>query len=326
MANIPAKSITFPDLGNTYTFVDPDIIGDLSDLETENKDNLVSAINEAAQSGGGGGGSGATSLNGLSDVTISSPSNGQVLKYNGSKWINDTGGSSITVDSTLSGTSENPVQNKVIKDALDNKADSSSLSAVATSGRYNDLSGRPTIPTKTSDLTNDSGYITSAPVSSVDGKTGAVTVIPTGGSSGQVLAKASSADRDVAWVTPSGGGSSITIDSALSDTSTNPVQNKVIKSALDAKADTNDLARVATSGSYNDLSNKPTIPTKTSDLTNDSGFITSAPVTSVNGQTGAVVISQATTATDGLMSSADKTHLDAVYADYSSALTALGVI
>ena len=25
---------------------------------------------------------------------------------------------------------------------------------------------------------------------------------------------------------------------------------------------------------YNDLSNKPTIPTKTSDLTNDSGFIT----------------------------------------------------
>lgn len=315
MANIPAKSITFPDLGNTYTFVDPDIIGDLSNLETENKDNLVSAINEAAQSGGGGGGSGATSLNGLSDVTISSPSNGQVLKYNGSKWINDTGGSSITVDSTLSGTSENPVQNKVIKDALDNKADSSSLSAVATSGRYNDLSGRPTIPTKTSDLTNDSGYITSVPVSSVDGKTGAVNIIPTGGSSGQVLAKASSADRDVEWVTPSGGGSSITIDSALSGTSTNPVQNKVIKSALDAKADTNDLARVATSGSYNDLSNKPTIPTKTSDLTNDSGFITSAPVTSVNGNTGAVTldaddvgaetaITEVTIATDGAVTQA----------------------
>jgi len=36
-----------------------------------------------------------------------------------------------------------------------------------------------------------------------------------------------------------------------------------------------ELATVATSGSYLDLSNKPTIPTKTSDLTNDSGFITS---------------------------------------------------
>lgn len=34
------------------------------------------------------------------------------------------------------------------------------------------------------------------------------------------------------------------------------------------------LATVATSGSYNDLTNKPTIPDSTSDLTNDSGFIT----------------------------------------------------
>lgn len=36
------------------------------------------------------------------------------------------------------------------------------------------------------------------------------------------------------------------------------------------------------------------VPTKTSDLTNDSGFITSAPVTSVNGQTGAVTGLQTT--------------------------------
>ena len=41
-----------------------------------------------------------------------------------------------------------------------------------------------------------------------------------------------------------------------------------------------------------------TIPTKTSDLTNDSGFITSAPVTSVNGQTGAVTLSIPSTAAD----------------------------
>jgi len=36
------------------------------------------------------------------------------------------------------------------------------------------------------------------------------------------------------------------------------------------------LASVATSGSYNDLTDKPTIPTATSDLSNDSGFITSS--------------------------------------------------
>ena len=52
------------------------------------------------------------------------------------------------------------------------------------------------------------------------------------------------------------------------------------------------LATVATSGLYNDLSNKPTIPTKTSQLTNDSGFITSTPVTSVAGKTGAVTLSK----------------------------------
>jgi hypothetical protein len=42
---------------------------------------------------------------------------------------------------------------------------------------------------------------------------------------------------------------------------------------LSAKANTSSLATVATSGSYTDLINKPTIPTATSDLTNDSGFI-----------------------------------------------------
>ena len=48
-----------------------------------------------------------------------------------------------------------------------------------------------------------------------------------------------------------GSDAGITIDSALSSTSENPVQNKVINSALNAKADSSD------------------IPTKTSDLTND---------------------------------------------------------
>jgi len=44
---------------------------------------------------------------------------------------------------------------------------------------------------------------------------------------------------------------------------------------LSAKADASSLAAVATSGDYDDLINQPTIPTKTSDLTNDSGFVES---------------------------------------------------
>ena len=44
-------------------------------------------------------------------------------------------------------------------------------------------------------------------------------------------------------------------------------------------AELSDLATVATTGSYNDLLNKPTIPTDTSDLTNGAGYITSSALT-----------------------------------------------
>lgn len=59
----------------------------------------------------------------------------------------------------------------------------------------------------------------------------------------------------------------ITIDDALSPTSTNPVQNKVINDALAAKATAAD------------------IPTKTSELVNDSGYITSSSLPAVNDAT-----------------------------------------
>lgn len=42
-----------------------------------------------------------------------------------------------------------------------------------------------------------------------------------------------------------------------------------------------DLATVAETGSYSDLSNTPSIPTKTSDLTNDSGFVESSDLATV---------------------------------------------
>lgn len=43
-----------------------------------------------------------------------------------------------------------------------------------------------------------------------------------------------------------------------------------------------ELKSEAFSGSYNDLTDKPTIPTKTSDLTNDSGFITDSSLPNMN--------------------------------------------
>ena len=51
----------------------------------------------------------------------------------------------------------------------------------------------------------------------------------------------------------------------------------LLEASISLKANSADLATVATSGSYNDLSNKPTIPTvptNVSEFTNDAGYIT----------------------------------------------------
>ena len=131
---------------------------------------------------------------------------------------------------------------------------------VAFSGAYNDLTGRPAIPSQTSDLTNNSGYITSSALSgyvkSVNGaapdSSGNVTISVSGGGSGggsYTLPTASSSTL---------GG--VKIGSGLTINNNGVVSADVTSSTLTAYAKTTDLSAVATSGSYNDLSNKPTIP------------------------------------------------------------------
>lgn len=146
------------------------------------------------------------------------------------------------------------------------------------------LPSTTTIPTKTSDLTNDSGFLTSVPVTSVNSKTGSVVLNAS----------------DV-------GAISEEVDPTVPSWAKQPSKPSYTASEVGA------------------LPSTTVIPSKTSQLTNDSGFLTSAPVSSVNGQTGAVVIPTATTSADGLLSATDKGRLDALYDDYSSAMTALGV-
>lgn len=55
----------------------------------------------------------------------------------------------------------------------------------------------------------------------------------------------------------------VEIDNALNQYSDHAVKNSAIYNALSQKANQGDLATVATSGSYNDLSDKPTVPTFT---------------------------------------------------------------
>lgn len=51
-------------------------------------------------------GGGASSLSGLSDVTLTTPSNNQILRYNGSKWVNDGEKTSGVTPEFLAGTTK----------------------------------------------------------------------------------------------------------------------------------------------------------------------------------------------------------------------------
>lgn len=54
---------------------------------------------------------------------------------------------------------------------------------------------------------------------------------------------------------------SVEVDSSLDTESANPIQNAAVAQALEDKATRSELATVATSGSYNDLTNLPTVDT-----------------------------------------------------------------
>ena len=134
-----------------------------------------------------------------------------------------------------------------------------------------------------------------------------------------------------------GGGSSVTVDDALSTTSMNPVQNKVITSAVQGKADIQTVSALsdAVNGLDDDVQGLQTAvqaKADTATVTALSGTVTGLQTTKADKSyvdtqlAGKASTATATTSSDGLMSAQDKSRLDAVYADYSSALTALGVI
>lgn len=189
-----------------------------------------------------------------------------------------------------------------ISSALSGKVDSSDLADVATSGSYTDLTNKPTIPSKTSDLTNDSNFLTShQDISGKQDKSNIVTswsvttsdtkypsekLVKTDldGKVDKVNGKGlSTNDYDdtaknkvdsLATVATTGSYADLsnkptipTVVSTIADDNSNAVSSDAVYDALALKADSAGLSTVATSGSYNDLSDKP-------DLSNFGGAVT----------------------------------------------------
>lgn len=175
-------------------------------------------------------------LSGLADVTITNPANGQVIRYNSQsgKWEN------VGVDSTPTSGSANLVQSGGVATQLANKANSADLATVATSGdyqdlnnlptladvattgQYSDLLGLPTIPTvNNGTLTLQINGVTVETFNANDSNNKTANFnVPT---------KTSDLTNDSNFVSDA-NYQHITVDSAFSDTSTNPVQNKVVNS------------------------------------------------------------------------------------------------
>lgn len=125
-----------------------------------------------------------------------------------------------TVDSELSLTSENPVQNKVIANQFfEHEADINLHSSKITNLEHDLDDVKQSIPTKTSQLENDLGFVKDSEIKPI-AKSG-------------LLADAET-DEEHRTVTDAeklrwdAKQNALTIDNKLSDTSENPVQNKVV--------------------------------------------------------------------------------------------------
>lgn len=131
------------------------------------------------------------------------------------------GGSNITVDATLSGTSNNAIANKAVYAALNNKLDKTGTAAAATKATQDNY-GNVIVTTyaRKSDL---SGYVKT--INNQEPDTNGNINISTGGG---------------------GTGTNITVDSTLSSTSNNPIANKAVYAAVNNKLDKTGIAAYAT--------------------------------------------------------------------------------
>lgn len=241
---------------------------------------------------------------------------GKYLSNDGKKayWAEVQAGTESKIDKIEVNGVEQPIVDKTVNIAVPTKtSDLSNDSGYITNEALDDYATKAELPTKVSQLENDSKFINE---SALDGYAKTAD-IPT---------KTSQLNNDSGYITANDVPVK-SVDGATGDVVTNAVKTTVqtLTDAQKQQARTNIGAGTSSfDGDYNTLTNKPTIPTKTSELDNDSGYITNvaldgyakttdiptkvgqldndagyvnaeqaknaAPVQSINGQTGVVVI------------------------------------
>ena len=180
------------------------------------------------------------------NVTNSGTSSAVVLDFVLPKGKDGADGG-VTVDEELSSTSTNPVQNKAIYNALLNKVGTDIFSGFDLMGAATTIAWRQ--GSQRIGSINASNYTGTAlrATQDSDGNIINTTYAKKSDISGMVKSVNNvkpDSNGNVA-ITVSGGGSSVTVDTALSATSTNPVQNRVIKEALDGKLGKTEIAAAA---------------------------------------------------------------------------------
>ena len=166
------------------------------------------------------------------DATTASFTQALLEKLNGIA----AGATKVTVDSSLSSDSTNPVQNKIVKAALDGKANSTHTH---TKSQITDFPTIPTVNNPTVTITQGGATKGSFTLN----QSGATTINLTDSDTTYDVATTSknglmsSADKSKLDGIASGANKTV-VDSALSSSSTNPVQNKIVQAALDGKVPT----------------------------------------------------------------------------------------
>lgn len=228
-------------------------------------------------------GSVTTSAPGTSaNVTNSGTSSAVVLDFVLPKGKDGADGG-VTVDEELSATSTNPVQNRAVKAALDNRAVLDDTNTFTSPNKFDDIymadgmsslkwyNGSPNFVVASINSTRYTGEANTAKKATKDGDGNIITDTYATKTELNSCVKtvnnvAPDTNGNVNITVSGGGGSNITVDAELSTTSTNAIQNKVVAAkfndltvAFDSKANIVDLADVATSGQYHDLKNTPTV-------------------------------------------------------------------